>query len=192
MINKIFNLFCILLVIAIPFAAVKAKSAAVPVSSDDTVVVYFSAKAHTQKIALEIAENLGCDIIEIVPKVAYTSKDLNYRVDNSRVTLENLDPHARPLIKNDNDLKKLDKYKRVILGSPIWFRRAPRIIETFLDNYDLKGKEIYSFVTSSGSPTYTFISELKEKYPNLNFINSIRFKDNDSGKVINEWLKQIK
>ena len=191
MINKIFNTFCALLIIAVPLAAVKAKSQASHISYEDTVVVYFSAGKHTKIIADYISKKLGCNSIEIEPLVPYTNDDLNYRVEDSRVSLENFDPHARPLIKNINELKQLDKYKRVIIGSPVWFRKSPKIIKSLLDDYDLQGKEIFTFVTSGGFPVYTFIEDLKEKYPNLNFKKAIRFKTNESDAAIDDWLKHL-
>ena len=59
------------------------------------------------------------------------------------------DPAARPALK-DNDLD-LSAYDTVIIGFPIWWGAAPRVIETFLESYDFSGKKIIPFVTSGGS-----------------------------------------
>ena len=42
-------------------------------------------------------------------------------------------------------------YDTVIIGFPIWWGVAPRIIETFLESYDFAGKTIVPFCTSGGS-----------------------------------------
>ena len=42
-------------------------------------------------------------------------------------------------------------YDVVIIGFPIWWGVAPRIIETFLESYDFAGKTIVPFCTSGGS-----------------------------------------
>jgi flavodoxin len=42
-------------------------------------------------------------------------------------------------------------YDTVIVGYPIWWGVAPRIIESFLESYDLGGKTVMPFCTSGGS-----------------------------------------
>ena len=52
------------------------------------LVVYFSAQGHTEEVAKKLADNLNADIFEIVPVDEYTSEDLDWTDDHSRVTLE--------------------------------------------------------------------------------------------------------
>lgn len=49
-----------------------------------TLVVYYSAQVHTDKIAKEIAANLNVDIFELVLENEYSSDDLNYNNKNFR------------------------------------------------------------------------------------------------------------
>ena len=55
---------------------------------DKTLVVYYSAQNHTEAVAKQIAENLGADIFEVVPKDVYTAEDLDWTDSNSRVSRE--------------------------------------------------------------------------------------------------------
>lgn len=41
--------------------------------------------------------------------------------------------------------------KVVVIGFPIWWGLAPRIIDTFLESYDFSGKAVAPFCTSGGS-----------------------------------------
>jgi flavodoxin len=59
------------------------------------------------------------------------------------------DPAARPEIAGKVD--DMASYDTVIVGFPIWWGIAPRIIETFLESYDFSGKTILPFCTSGGS-----------------------------------------
>ena len=67
----------------------------------------------------------------------------------SRSTLEMNDPTARPEIADT--VSNMAGYDTVIIGYPIWWGVAPRIINTFLESYDFSGKKIMPFCTSGGS-----------------------------------------
>ena len=41
-----------------------------------TLVAYFSASGHTAKVAEHLAEAIGADLFEIIPKVRYTNECL--------------------------------------------------------------------------------------------------------------------
>ena len=109
----------------------------------------FSASGVTKEVGEAIARISGGDFYEIEPKERYTAADLDWTDTNSRSSREMKDPAARPALK-DNDLD-LSAYDTVIIGFPIWWGAAPRVIETFLESYDFNGKKIIPFVTSGGS-----------------------------------------
>ena len=109
----------------------------------------FSASGVTKKVGEEIARIAGGDFFEIVPKEIYTSDDLNWMNKQSRSSVEMNDPSARPEIAGT--VADMDSYDTVIIGFPIWWGVAPRIIETFLESYDMSGKVIAPFCTSGGS-----------------------------------------
>lgn len=113
------------------------------------LVACFSASGVTKRVGEEIARISGGDFFEIVPKDVYTSDDLNWTNKKSRSSVEMNDPAARPEI--DGTVSDMSAYDTVIVGFPIWWGVAPRIIETFLESYDFSGKQIIPFVTSGGS-----------------------------------------
>ena len=45
----------------------------------------------------------------------------------------------------------------------------PRVINTFIENHDLKGKTIVPFATSGGSGIDHSVKSLKAEYPELNW-----------------------
>lgn len=113
------------------------------------LVAVFSASGVTKRVGEKIAEISGGDFFEIVPEEKYTSADLNYMNSKSRSSLEMKDPSARPKVAGV--VADMDAYDTVIIGFPIWWGVAPRIIETFLESYDFSGKTILPFCTSGGS-----------------------------------------
>ena len=113
------------------------------------LVTCFSASGVTKAVAEEIARVSGGDFFEIIPKDVYTDADLNWMDKKSRSTLEMNDHSARPQIAGS--VADMASYDTVIIGYPIWWGVAPRIIETFLESYDFSGKTIIPFCTSGGS-----------------------------------------
>ncbi|HIZ24926.1 MAG TPA: flavodoxin [Candidatus Gallimonas intestinigallinarum] len=112
------------------------------------LIAYFSCSGVTARVAHELAKAAGADTYEIKPAQPYTAADLNWMDKSSRSTLEMKDENCRPAIADSVDLAQYDV---VFVGFPIWWGIAPRIIETFLENYDFAGKTVVPFCTSGGS-----------------------------------------
>lgn len=91
---------------------------------------------------------LGADLYEITPQQPYTEDDLAYYT-GGRADQEQDDPIARPAISGS--IEDMAQYDVVFIGYPIWHGQAPRIISTFLENYDFSGKTIVPFCTSHSS-----------------------------------------
>ena len=113
------------------------------------LVVCFSASGVTKRVGEEIARIAGGDFFVIIPKERYTSADLEWRNKQSRSSVEMNNPSARPEIAET--VSDMSAYDVLIVGYPIWWGVAPRIIETFLESYDFSGKTILPFCTSGGS-----------------------------------------
>ena len=148
------------------------------------VVIYFSATGTTKNIATRIADKLASDIIEIVPKVKYTSADLNYNSD-CRANREQNDSSARPEIENEINI---DEYDTIYLGYPIWWGTNPKIILTLLDTYDFTGKTIIPFCTSGSSGIEDSVDNLRKYNSNLNIKDGKRFSSDDSDEDINIFV----
>ena len=156
--------------------------------TSESCVVYFSGTGNTRSIAEMLAEVTGSDLYEIVPAEVYTDDDLNYNDDDCRANKEQDDPAARPAI--ENDLSAVTGYGTIYLGHPIWWGTNPRIIQTFLDTYDLSNVKIYTFCTSGGSGIEQSISDLQANYPDLNIISGKRL-NNATEKDIEDWISGL-
>lgn len=113
------------------------------------LVTYFSASGLTGKVAKQLAEAVEADVYEIKPEIEYTSADLNWMDKKSRSTLEMQNPTARPGLADKN--ADIENHDVIFVGFPIWWYRAPMIINSFLESYDFTGKTIVLFATSGGS-----------------------------------------
>ena len=103
------------------------------VASDSNVlVVYFSAQGHTEEVAQQLAANLNGDVFEIVPRDEYTSDDLDWTDDNSRVTREHEDESLRNIELVSTTVDNWENYDTVLIGYPIWWGIAAWPVNTFV------------------------------------------------------------
>lgn len=151
-----------------------------------TLVTFFSATGTTKKVAENIKEAVNADLVEITPTEKYTNLDLDWNNKNSRSSLEMEDKNSRPNISNENI--NLDNYETIIIGFPVWWYTAPRIINTFIEKNNLENKKVYIFVTSGGSGASGSLSDLRNTYPNINFIDAKRFNGYEAEDEIKNWI----
>ena len=132
------------------------EAATQPTAQRKTLIVYFSwsSSGNTERMANTIQERTGGDILKIEPAVAYPT---DYSECGEVAKVER-DENARPEIANLPD--SLEEYDTIFIGYPIWWHTAPMIIGTFLENYDLSGKEIYPFSQSASMDTEQFAASM--------------------------------
>lgn len=150
-----------------------------------TLVAYFSATGMTRPVAEYAAEFLEADIYEIMPEQPYTEADLAYYTDG-RADREQSDPSARPAISGST--LDISQYDVIVLGYPIWHGQAPKIISTFLENYDFTGKTIVPFCTSHSSGIGSSDTNLHTLAANANWLAGRRFAGGTSKNAVEEWL----
>ena len=152
-----------------------------------SLVVYFSCTGNTKSVAEKIAQLKGADLYEIVPAEPYTNEDLNYNHKSYRANREMDDPSARPAIGNNT--VDISAYDTVYIGYPIWWGTMPRIINTFLDTYDLSGKTVMPFCTSGGSGVSKTVSDIKAEEPAADVRDGLR-ASGSSDSSIDEWISR--
>ncbi len=150
------------------------------------LVAYFSASGNTEKVAQNIATIIGADIYKIEPQEPYSSADLNYSNSNSRSSKER-DSKVRPAI--NGKVNNMGQYDVVLLGYPIWWGEAPKIVDTFLESYDFSGKTIVPFCTSGSSSIGASASKLATKISKATWKEGGRLTLGDSKEKLSDWLK---
>ena len=153
------------------------------------LVAYFSASGQTAKLAKTIANVTGGDLFEIAPETAYTAADLDWMDKKSRSTIEMNDPKSRPAIAGK--VADMAQYDTVFVGFPIWWYQAPRIIETFLENYDFSGKTVIPFATSGGSGLGKTGSILQDVCPAAKWLSGKRLSSRESAASVQKWVESL-
>lgn len=155
----------------------------VPANSN-ILVVYFSwsASGNTEKMANYIAEKTGAEIYEIEPLVPYPTE----YTPTTEVAAKEKEENARPEIKNPIDVSN---YDHIFVGFPIWWHTAPMIIGTFLESYNLDGKDIYPFFQGASNSNNSYYTEtmafINECAPNANVHDGLYAASNNTAKIDN-------
>ena len=160
-------------------------------TGSNILVVYFSIDDTIRAAAYIIAEALSADLFEIQPVEPYTADDVNYHNSRSRTSIEQNDPQARPAIAVLPD--DLNRYDTIILGYPIWWGQAPRILYTFMENVDLTGKTIIPFCTSGSSGAGSSASNLQKLTGGSTvWLDAKRISNGSSAEEIRAWAESLR
>ncbi len=144
------------------------------------LICYFSASGATKSVALKLSKLLNTNLFEIVPETLYSKEDLDWTNENSRSSKEMKNELSRP--KTKEKVSNIDDYDTIVLGFPVWWYKEPNIINTFIEENNLDGKDVYVFVTSGSTSVDGSLNSLKQKYPSINFVEGKRLSVNDDFK----------
>lgn len=153
------------------------------------LVAYFSASGITAKLAKTLASAVSADIFEIKPEQPYTDADLDWNNKNSRSSVEMRDKSFRPAVAGR--IENISEYNTIYIGFPIWWYVAPTIINTFLEQYDLKGKTIVPFATSGGSGMGNTNTELMPSCKGAVLKEGKKFSANADESELRLWAENL-
>ena len=149
------------------------------------LVSYFSASGTTKRVAEKVATAVNGDLFEIEPKEKYTEADLDWMNKQSRSSIE-MNNNIKPEIANK--VANLGEYDTICLAFPIWWYKEPTIIDKFLEENNMNGKNIYVFVTSGSSSIDSTYKSLQNNFPNLKFVSGKRFTGDELDIDYKSWL----
>lgn len=159
--------------------------------SGKTLVVYYSATDSTRKVAEEIASELGADTFEITPVQTYTSDDLNWNNNNSRVSKEHNDESLRDVELTKVTPDNWESYDTVLIGYPIWWYIAAWPVNNFVKGNDFTGKTVIPFCTSASSGLGESGSLLQKMAGTGNWKEGQRFSSGASSSDVSKWVKSL-
>lgn len=162
-----------------------------PAEGGRTLVVYYSASGNTAAVAGYIADALGADTFELVPETPYSSDDLNWTVNGSRVNREHDDESLRDIALVADSVDNWDEYDTVFIGYPIWWAIAAWPVNNFVKNNDFTGKTVIPFCTSSSSGLGQSGELLAEMAGTGDWQTGERFRSNASRDVVADWVSSF-
>ena len=156
------------------------------------LVVYYSYTNNTKVIANMIKKKIDCDMVELTPKVPFSS-DYQTVVDE----YQNNSVDKNEVLINDINVN-LDNYDEIIIGTPVWWYTICPVEVTFLKQYDLSGKTIIPFATNAGwlGRTFKDFEKLCNNSTVKNEMNIVFDSNNlnelkTSTNEINNWIEKL-
>lgn len=156
-----------------------------------TLVVYYSATGNTEEVANAIAAVTGADVFELEPVEPYSSDDLNWRDENSRVVYEHNHPEARLVELVASTVPDWEAYDTVLIGYPIWWGIAAWPVDGFVEANDFTGKTVIPFCTSSSSDLGESGKLLAEAAGTGTWLEGQRFSSSASEETVQAWIEGL-
>lgn len=172
---------------------VQPKTSKLPsdLTESKTLVVYYSATGSTETVAGYIADTLKADIFEIIPTEPYTSDDLDWTDENSRVSQEHDDSSLRSMELTIATAENWENYDKVFIGYPIWWGIAAWPVDSFVAANDFTDKIVIPFATSSSSGIGESGQMLAEMAGTGEWLEGQRFSSSVSETNVVEWVNEL-
>lgn len=155
------------------------------------LVAYYSATGTTKEVAEQIAADLDADLFEITPTQPYTSEDLDWNLDDSRVSVEHEDESAREVELVQVTPDNFDRYETVFIGYPIWWGIAAWPVDGFVSGNNWEGKNVVPFCTSASSGLGESATRLERLANGGTWQEGMRFSSSTEEATISEWVASL-
>ena len=156
-----------------------------------TLVVYYSATGNTEEVANYIANATGGELFELEPVEPYTSEDLNWTDENSRVSIEHENPDQRDVELVSTSVDDWDSVSTIYIGYPIWWGIAAWPVDTFVEANDFTGKTVIPFCTSSSSELGESGQLLADLAGTGEWLEGMRFRSGVDEEDVTSWVESL-
>lgn len=168
-----------------------APASPAPIAQGNVLVAYFSASGNTERVAQQIASDLDADTFVITPAEPYTSEDLNWNQEGSRVNIEHENESARDIELTQVTPDGWDGYDTVFIGYPIWWGIAAWPVDGFVSGNNFDGKTVITFCTSTSSSLGQSADLLEQMANGGTWLEGMRFSGNASAADVSEWVNSL-
>lgn len=196
--RKVIFISTLLLLFFSPYAIEAQKM----VPDKKILIVYLSRTNNTKAIAEIIHQNVGGTLMAIELETPYPQ---DYKATVDKVTNE-LKTGFLPSLKTK--IAEMKQYDVIFVGFPTWSMQLPPPMQSFLKQYDLRGKIIIPFNTNAGYGTGNSFETVKKLCPESSVLKGFSIeggvekegvllviKDQQKKRamsLIDNWLKEIK
>ena len=147
------------------------------------------AVGNTEKIARMIQKEVGGDLFAIEPLFPYPAS-YDETVKLSKTEKEQ---NARPAVKAK--VADMDDVEVIFLGYPNWWGTCPMVVLSFLEQYHLANKKIFTFCTHEGSRSLYSLADIQASAPGAIVKEGVALNGSylaSAEPTIKEWLDGLK
>lgn len=169
------SIFLALCVLASACAQGQSETGNIQLNGKKILVAYYSATGTTKAVAEKIAKIIGTDLLEIELEEPYSSADLDWTNNKSRVCVEHerifegkpngqatVDGMKKVLPALKNKMPSFAEYDTVFVGYPIWWGVSAWPLSSFVTKANLDSTTVIPFCTSMSTPLGKSDTLLKE------------------------------
>lgn len=168
-----------LMVAALTLAACAPKQQAED-AAPKTLVLYYSQRGATEKMAQELQAQLGADIEAIEVENAYDG-DYASTIERCQQEMEGgILPTIKPIQSNIAD------YDQIFLCYPIWFGTYALPVASLLKDNDFAGKKVVACCTFGSGDFETSVAKLAQALPQADVVEGFCIRDVRIAKVADE------
>ena len=160
-------------------------------STGKTLVVYYTNTGNTETAAQLIADTVGADLFEVETAEPYTSEDLNYTDENSRVSREHNDESLRNVELATPAVDGWENYDTVFIGYPIWWGIAAWPMSSFVAANDFTGKTVIPFCTAYSSSIGQSGELLADLAGTGDWLSGRRIETSETENDIAAWIAEL-
>lgn len=149
------------------------------------LIVYYSLFENTKNLALEIAEQTGGTIRELIP-------DKHYSFDYNTAAKEIRNEISRgfcPKLIAGNE--PIDDYQTIFIGTPNWFKTLAPPVMSFLKQHNFTGKTIIPFCTHGGGGFCQIENDIAKECTQSIILPGIAVGGTVVSEEVKNWLKTI-
>lgn len=150
-------------------------------------IVYFSNTGITKQVVELILANIDANVIRIEAIVPYPTEVVATKAIVVQQNQENIFPAYRAV-----DLDLIDDV--VLLGYPVWDKRLPPVLRSFLKDVDFCGKTIIPFNTHLGFGSGNSIEDIVTLAPKATVQEPLSIANSDmntASKVVEQWCSEL-
>ncbi|GFP75512.1 flavodoxin [Clostridium fungisolvens] len=150
-----------------------------------TLIVYYSLFQNTKNVALEISEQTGGTVIELIPEKKYS---FDYNTAAKEVRSE-ISRGYCPKLTSGN--KPIEEYETIFIGTPNWFKTVAPPVMSFLRQHNFAGKTVIPFCTHGGGGFGQIEKDIAKECSGASMLPGLAVNGAAQSEDISNWLKTI-
>ncbi|MEI0798058.1 flavodoxin [Brachyspira intermedia] len=157
------------------------------------LIAYYSHSSNTKKLAELIGKVIKSEFPNVKTDFFYTEPEKAYSASYNTVLNEakrDINSNIKPKLKNN--IKNIDDYDVIFIGSPNWWNTIAPPVNTFLNSFDFSNKIIMPFCTHGGGGSGSIKRDVEKESKSKQVAKILSVYGSSASSAENEIKKWIK